>query len=343
MSFAQDKTVLLFYKDFERDSLFPGDRHLKRAIRPVYHLFSKGQKVSGFSVWYQLLVRALRQQGYDVRCNDYRAARRHPSHPVGLVGYPHVLDGWDLPNPAILGPGLYDHPSLAPDLMRDPRFRAYIVTCDWMRAMFLPFYGQTCADWHAGIELDKWEDTRPLPKTTDILIYDKIRWNRDHYEPHLIQPIQDELHRRGLSYKNIRYKAYDHATYRAMLRESRAMLFLCEHETQGMAYQEAMAANVPVLAWENGFWLDPRRPEFDPQPVPATSVPYFSPECGERFRDGDDFAATLDTFWERLAGYRPREYVARELSLAGSARQYMDLYAQIAAQPATAEPMRARG
>jgi hypothetical protein len=47
------------------------------------------------------------------------------------------------------------------------------------------------------------------------------------------------------------------------------MLFLCEHETRGLAYQEALASNVPILAWDTGFWLDPRRPLYDPNPVPA--------------------------------------------------------------------------
>ena len=36
-------------------------------------------------------------------------------------------------------------------------------------------------------------------------------------------------------------------SYRALLRRSKSMLFLCESETQGMAYQEALASNVPVL------------------------------------------------------------------------------------------------
>ena len=95
-----------------------------------------------------------------------------------------------------------------------------------------------------------------------------------------------------------------------------------------MAYQEAMAAGVPVLAWDNGFWLDPHRTEFTQSCVPASSVPYFAPECGERFRDMEAFPEALERFLARLPGYTPRAYVARELSLAGSARQYLEYYAQ---------------
>ena len=36
------------------------------------------------------------------------------------------------------------------------------------------------------------------------------------------------------------------------------MIFLCEHETQGIAYQQALSRNVPILAWDRGGdWQDP--------------------------------------------------------------------------------------
>ena len=322
-----DSTVLLFYQDCERDSLLPGDRYLKRLVRPVYHRFTRRQKVSGFLVWYQLLVRALERAGLEVRHNDFRAARRNPDHPVGLIGYPQILDGWDLPNPAVLGPGLIDHPSLAPGLMDDGRFQLYVVTCDWMRELFAPHYGaERVVPWYAGIDLAEWPDLRAEPKDVDVLVYDKIRWNRDRLVPELLTPVMEALAARGLRVETVRYKEYDHETYRALLGRSRAMVFLCEHETQGMAYQEAMASDVPILAWDNGCWLDPNVGAWEGRPVPASSVPYFSPECGERFRGADDFAAALDRFWPRLDDYTPRRYVARELSQEGSARLYMEHY-----------------
>ena len=331
-----ENTVLLFYRDFERDTLIPGDRHLKRLLRPLYHRLTRRQKVSGFLVWYQLLVKALRAQGFDVRHNDYRLARKHPGHPVGLIGYPEILDDWDLPNPTVLGPGLIDHPSLAPTLMRDERFRSYVVTCDWMRALFARHYGaDRVVPWYAGIDLAEWPDTRGREKDVDVLVYDKIRWNRDTLVPTLLNPVLAALAARGLRVETVRYKEYDHATYRDLLGRSKAMVFLCEHETQGMAYQEALASNVPILAWDNGFWLDPHRSEWESEPVPASSVPYFSPECGERFRNAGELDEVLDRFWVRLGEYTPREYVARDLSQKGSASLYMEHYRR-AMRPAAA-------
>lgn len=326
MSILKDNTVLLFYRDFERDSFFHNDRYVKRILRPIYHALSRRQKVSGFLVWYRLLAQALRGAGYKVLENDYRFARRNPEYPVGLVGYPSLLDGWNLQNPAVLGPALFDHPAQRPDLMRDPRFKTYLVTCDWMRLLFQPVYGDRCVEWFAGIDVDRWSDTREQPKDLDFLIYDKIRWGHDRLEASLIRPALRALDERGLRYEMIRYGFYDYPVYRKLLERSRAMLFLCEHETQGMAYQECLASNVPVLAWDNGYWLDPVRPQYSPDPVPASSVPYFSGECGERFAGIDEFPAALDRFQQRMPGYEPRAYVMRELSFERSAARYIDAY-----------------
>ncbi len=320
------RTVLLFFRDHETDRFVPGDRYLKRVVRPLYNRLHTRQKVTGFQVAFRLLVRALRRAGCEVRVNDRNGARRNPTHPVGLFGYPALVEGWTLPNPAVLGPGLYDHPTLAPGLMDDPRFRSYLVSCEWMRRMFAPWYGDACRLWFAGMDLRAWPDAGRRGRDVDVLVYDKVRWRREAYGPALVEPVLEALARRGLRVETLRYQRHDQAAYRALLRRSRALLFLCEHETQGIAYQEALASNVPVLAWDNGFWLDPQRERFEPGPVPATSVPYFSPECGDTFRDAEEFEPVFDRFWSALDSFAPRAFVARELSLERSAALYLKHY-----------------
>jgi N-acetylglucosaminyldiphosphoundecaprenol N-acetyl-beta-D-mannosaminyltransferase len=318
--------VLLFYREPERDRFVPGDRYLRRAVRPLIRTLRGGQTVSGFGVWFQSLVKALRSQGVPVIVNDRRLALRHPDHPVGLVGAPEVLQGWDLPNPAVLGPGMFDHPGASPGLMKDPRFRRYLVTCGWMGELFRPAYGEACVPWYGAIDAAEWPDTRGAVKDIDVLVYDKIRWDREPTEQQLLRPAIAWLRQHGLSHRVIRYGHYQHREYRELLGRARSLLYLCESETQGMAYQEALASNVPVLAWDNGFWLDPRRAQWQAAPVPASSVPYFSDECGRRFRGAEDFAAVAQGFFADLGGFEPRRYVLRELSPAGSARLYLEHY-----------------
>jgi hypothetical protein len=269
-----DRDVLLFFEDRDRDTFVRGDRHMRRRLRRTVAVFRPNrQRVSGFEMSFILLERALRATGRTVHVNDFALARRNPQFPVGICGYSHILDRWSLPNPAVLGPGLFDHPRQRLALMQDPRFRSYLVFCGWMKDLFR-LYGSDVLDlWFGGIDLDEWPDLSNEPKDVDVLVYDKIRWNRDTLVPNLRAPLLAELARRGMSYRIVQYGHYTHEQYHKLLGRSRWMLFLCEHETQGMAYQEALACNIPVLAWDQGYWLDPNRPQFEAEPVTASSVP----------------------------------------------------------------------
>jgi succinoglycan biosynthesis protein ExoO len=324
------KTVLLFYKEYECDSHFKGDRYLKRILRPLYHLTHRRQKKTGFAVSFDLMRRALEKAGYEVRANDYRTARRNPEYPVGAVGFPSLLENWTLPNPAVLGPSLYDHPQLRPDLFSDARFRKYAVLAPWTMDMFRPVYGERCFSWFAGLDLDEWPDLSGRQKIYDFLVYDKIYRDYEAREKNLIAPLLHLLDEKGLTYRRIRYKMYDHATYRELLAGARGMLFLCEHETQGLAYQEAMASGVPVLAWNPGLWADPIWKKFASEPPPASSVPFFSAACGETFRNLTQFEDALARFMSRRSSYRPRDYVARNLNMETSAKLYADAYFGVA-------------
>lgn len=326
LDYERDRVVLLFFEDVERDTFVRHDRHLRRLLRAGYHRLKGGQRVSGFLVSFRALCTALEREGHRVIVNDYTLARRNPRYPVGIAGYPHILDRFPLPNPALLGPGLIDHPSIAPRLMDDPRFRRFILPCAWVGEMFHRYYPGKIMRWAAGLDLEAWPDFVGHPKDLDFIVYDKIRWNRDRVVPAVMTPALDALRARGCTYEVLRYRHYDHEEYRRLLARARGLLFLCEHETQGLAYQEAMACNVPVLAWDNGFWLDPQRPKFEPDPVPASSVPYFSPACGERFRDADELPRALDTFLARRPRYAPRRYVQQHLSYESSARTYLEEY-----------------
>lgn len=332
MKLAYDPTwttpnhVLLFYREHETDRFVPGDRYLKRLVRPLYNLTHHRQKVTGFGVSFEMLCRGLAAAGFVVHRNDYALARANPDYPVGLIGGPALLEDWALPNPAILGPSIYDQPGQAPRLFDDPRFRTYLCLADWMYDLFETVYRGRCVKWFAGIDAEAWPDLRGETKDLDFLVYDKVRWDHAHYETALIEPVQQALADRGLSYETIRYRHHDHATFRALLGRARGLLFLCENETQGIAYQEAMATNTPVLAWDRGYWADPQWRDHLETPPWASSVPFFSEDCGERFVGVDDFGAQLDLFLARRDGYRPRDYVVDNLGLARSGELYADAY-----------------
>ena len=114
------------------------------------------------------------------------------------------------------------------------------------------------------------------------------------------------------------------------------MIFLCEHETQGFAYLQALACGVPILAWDDeGYWRDPG---FYPDRVqfkPVRSVPYWDARCGVRFRGIEEFDARLDKFLDKLnrGEFAPRDYILENLTLEECARRYVEHYRQVEGAP----------
>jgi hypothetical protein len=273
------------------------------------------------------LCAGLDRLGLPYRKNDLRHARRHADEVCCILGKRHVLDTFPLPNPLMVGPSCHDHPIDAPDLAKRPAVRRILVPGEWMRRMCEPAWGDRVHAWPVGIDTAHWTPSPSTPKTIDFILYNKIRWDHAVRETTLLEPVRAELRRRGLRFTELKYGFYQPEEFRALLATTRAMIFICEHETQGIAYQEALACGIPLLAWDHGGeWLDP---SYHPHRVrygPVSSVPYWSDACGEKFADANGFTCALDRFMERLAdgGFDPRGYIVDHLSLTTCAQAFVD-------------------
>ena len=140
-------------------------------------------------------------------------------------------------------------------------------------------------------------------------------------------PIIEHLKSLGLRIKIVRYGDYREETYQTLLARSRSVCYPSRHETQGIAYQQALACDVPIVAWDvGGFWQDP---EFYPERVkyePVSSVPYWDERCGEKFAGSSDFKIVFTRFWEGCQScvYSPRDYILENLTLEKSALAYLE-------------------
>lgn len=326
--------VFLYYRTPpEVDRWVPGDRW----VRPLVRRLVRGPKIpSGIDKVFLNLAAGLRELRTPLRVNRPWAEIR-PGDRVGVIGRGRCsLAGYDRPNPLVAGVALMTHPSEWPTLCEDYPVARYVQHCEWAIALYRPYFGaHRCAIWPVGIDTAAWQPAPAAERRTDFLLYDKIHWDHDRYERDLLGPLREELRTRGLTFEVIRYGRYRPADYAAALKRCRALLFVSPHESQGLAYQEAMSAGLPVLAWDSGEWLDPARFTWGTPHVPATSVPYFDARCGERFRDASAFPAALGLFLERLRGgrYAPRDYMLENLTLARCARRYLDLLEGVADAP----------
>jgi glycosyltransferase involved in cell wall biosynthesis len=197
--------------------------------------------------------------------------------------------------------------------------------------MWEPHYGDKVLAWPVGIDTDQWTPA-PIDKDIDILLYDKVRWQYDRYENELIAPIKSCLEQRGLKTAVIRYGFYREEEFHSLLGRSKAMVFLCEHETQGIAYQQALSCNLPILAWERGgFWQDPSYFPHQVQFAPVSSVPYWDERCGVKFKDISEFPTKLEEFLDKLnrQQFAPRDYILENLTLTKCARHYLEIVDEV--------------
>jgi glycosyltransferase involved in cell wall biosynthesis len=329
LNFGRGPVVLLFYDGYEVQAL-PGFRGklysaARGKARFVYR-WAKGKQVyTGFYVAFLLLVRALREAGCDVHVNNFRLAEKYPDYPIGISGYPSVLQKVKLANPAIFGPGDYGYPDEVSKFSANCNIRRYIQPSEWAASLYRTSCAGKMMVWPVGIDMAAYPDVSAERKDIDFLIYDKIRWDRDREIPRILEPITQHLSAEGKRFKILRYGEHHFGQYSESLRRSRALLFLCEHETQGLAYQEALASNIPVLAWDEGVLVDPLQRPFLPDGRIVSSVPYFDERCGETFKISE-FKTVLDVFEARLTSYRPSEYISEQLSLKRSAETYLQAY-----------------
>ncbi|TWA92653.1 glycosyltransferase [Bradyrhizobium stylosanthis] len=321
----RERMVLNLFFEERDDRWFPGDRH----IRPLLRRLVKGESfISGQRRVLLNLCAGLDRLGIRYRVNDYRYIQKHPEELACIIGRPFVLDWFKWKNPLLLGVAMYDHPVDAPERLNELQVKRVLVPCAWYADMFRPHWPHVEA-WPVGIDTDLWTPAPADGKSVDVLLYDKVRWDYDRYEPDLIEPIRRHLEASGRTVEVIRYGHYKEADYKAALARCRSMIFLCEHESQGIACQQALSSGVPVFAWDRGGpWQDPK---YFPHKVQyeggVSSVPYFDARCGMTFTDAASFTSGWSKFWSHVSAgdFAPRDYMVENLTLDKGAQHYYEI------------------
>jgi hypothetical protein len=328
---SQPRTVALFYDGYETQAL---DRPLgrfqsgtRRRLRAAWRRIKRVQVDTGYFTAFLNLKRSLETQGVTVRVNDFAYARAHPSEPIGISGYPRVFERVRLPNPAVFGPGYVPPPDEVEAVMARCNIKVMTLPSEWPCRLWADRLGAGAQPMSVAIDLDAWPDLSSEPKTLDLLVYDKIRWHRAEREADLLEPFLALARARGLRVRVLRYGHHHLSQFKEALAAARGLVFLCEHETQGLAYQEAMASGVPVLAWDEGVLVDPHQGRFAPSDLRVSSVPYFDARCGLTFAKSE-MEARFDAFLAGLNSFNPRAYVAEALSPEAGARRYLALLEQ---------------
>lgn len=312
-----------------RHRWIPGDQYPRALVRTLLRPF-RGRPPGGLAKVTKNLGLGLDRLGQPWRLHH------QPDLPSGddLVGILHgpleQVRAVARARRCVTGVGVLNFPDEWPTMFQDTQVKLHLQSCEWAADYYRPAFGDRIRVWAFGIDADRYAPRPTVAKEFDFLVYNKLRWPQELPEPALRDTVLQELTRRGLSFHEIKYGQYPggrEEAYHDLLARSRAMLFLCENETQGAAYNEALSMEVPILAWNPLKWLDPGRHKHGLSDCPASSVPYWDERCGEQFHALAGFVPALDCFLERVRSghYHPRDYVLDNLRLDKCAQNYLTL------------------
>jgi hypothetical protein len=278
------------------------------------------------------LRKGLERLGIPYRLNDYKYIKRHPEEIACIIGKPHVLYDHEWKNPILFGAGIFSHPIECPDLFEKyPNVQNLLVPGEWARKMYATGYGDKVLAWPVGTDTEYWKPSA-IEKSCDFLVYDKIMWNYDVKKEQILSPILQTLKNKGLSHQYMRYGKYMPDDLLLATQNCKAVIFLCEHETQGLAYQQILATDTPILGWDQGeYWLDPYYYPHKVKYGPVSSLPYWDERCGEKFKAIENFDDALHLFQSKLKQekYSPRDYILENLTLEKCAEHYVAIHQAI--------------
>lgn len=326
----KDRGLTLFdLKEPEKARWVPGDQYIRPVIRRLLNPF-RGHTPGGLAKVTRNLCLGLDTLGISYRL-CHKAETVDKNDLVGILNGPvDACRTLAKQSSCVTGVGIITLPDEWPALFEETKAVYHLQNCKWAAQLYRRLYGEKVRIWTMGVEHERFIPARNEEKRFDFLVYDKIRWPQNDAYQNLCAYCISVLEQEGFSYKYIRYGNYPggrESSYHQLLQQARAMLFLCENETQGFAYNEAMSMNVPLLAWDSGKWWDPQRFKYGLTDVAATSVPYWDKRCGEKFSGQDNFKIALKLFSERLAenDLNPRAYVLQHLRLEQGAKRYYEI------------------
>lgn len=210
----------------------------------------------------------------------------------------------------LIGPQFWP---FAPEASKLTHYGKVVVPSKWVKNLYNKFFNFTgILQWPVAIYPPKLNTNI----TIDCLVYYKNR------SPEDLQVVLEFFEKKNISYVGLEYGNYTPEEFNECLESVRFCVIIDNTESQGIAIQEMMASNKPLFVWDKSIW-DHMGSEYA---IPASSVPYWSIECGEKFYEQEEMVETFERFYSNLEDYTPQNFFERELSSKKSVQILLDYY-----------------
>ena len=226
------------------------------------------------------------------------------------------------------GPNLVVVPQESNGILNSAEIDKIIVPCEWVKQVYERESSTLIRKiyiWPTGVDTEFWsphnlKEKNEEENNVNILIYNKKQDN-------LCTKIAPILKQYG-EVKTIKYGEYNVNEYKQALNDTTFMVWLSRSESQGLALLEALSMNVPVLVWDSGYWLYySMQLKKDFEFHASSSSPYFSPQCGLKFKSLEEFENKLIEFKHKMdkLEFKPRDYLFDSNLIIGETLRNMEM------------------
>lgn len=240
-----------------------------------------------------------------------------------------VIEASFVNKPVLIGPNIAVFPKDLPFLRKKIHPSSiYLQPCDWAKRMWadLGFKEILINVWPVGIETSKFLPNKPDFKKT--LIYFKQR------DQALLIQVEDLLIKKNIDYEIIKYGEYNEDDFISILDNTSLVIWLGCTESQGIAYQEVLSKNIPIVFLDaiNLFMNTKLDLSFSSgkdkkilERLNTSSAPYFDGTCGEKFVSTKQLEENLSQIIRNIDNYKPREFIMRNLSIEKQTLEFLSL------------------
>ncbi|NCS98922.1 glycosyltransferase family 4 protein [Candidatus Parcubacteria bacterium] len=228
---------------------------------------------------------------------------------------------------AVVGPNLYITPREIPKELNLDNV-VYIHPSKWAMDFWKDFGFDRCKldYWPTGIDTDFFKE-RDKDNANEVLVYFKERY------PEELDYVEKILEEKNIKYEIIHYGNYKEKDYIDKLNKTKYIIWVGRQESQGIALQEAMSMNIPILVWDVkniGHWVNSKKHKIfnkDELSYENTSSAYFfNEDCGIKTKIKTEIPEKINYMESEWKSFSPRKFIIDNLNLEKQAKELLLLY-----------------
>ena len=173
-----------------------------------------------------------------------------------------------------------------------------------------------------GLDIDSIRQVPSPSQRSKVMIYFK------HRHPDIGNKVIQFLRSKNIEYDLIQYGSYNDADFKNRLQNTKFVIWVGSHESQGFAFQETLASNVPILLWDVRSMHDEYSNGYPyrgySQPLLATTANVWSPECGIKIFEENELESAFNEMNSKFDMFSPRTIIEANVSLSATYRNILN-------------------